>query len=221
MKKINYSTELANAIRHLLTTEKYVFNFDDDGFFNFSMRIDGNINTIHYFIYIHEKGYTVYAVSPINADKNDNRIMATMADFICRANYGLRNGNFELDMQDGEIRYKCFVDCQNTIPNAEIIKTSIFCPAAMFERYGKGFVEIMFGHISALKAIKKCEEDLSESDFDIDPDIDSESIDNSAEEQPNDCPDAKNADGMFERLFSKFGIPVDNQSNDDDDTTDT
>ena len=31
----------------------------------------------------------------------------------CRANYGLlANGNFELDMDDGEIRYKVFIDCR-------------------------------------------------------------------------------------------------------------
>ena len=30
----------------------------------------------------------------------------TTAEFICRANYGLPIGNFEMDFSDGELRYK-------------------------------------------------------------------------------------------------------------------
>lgn len=69
--------------------------------------------------------------------------MAIMAEFICRANYGLKNGNFELDMRDGEIRYKSFVDCEGLTPTTEMVRNSIHCPAAMFDRYGDGIVDII------------------------------------------------------------------------------
>jgi hypothetical protein len=37
-----------------------------------------------------------------------------VAEFITRANYGLRIGNFELDFGDGEVRYKTSIDYSGT-----------------------------------------------------------------------------------------------------------
>ena len=75
-----------------------------------------------------------------------------------QANYGLRNGNFELDMRDGEIRYKVFVDCDGVIPSREVIKGSIIIPAMMFERYSPGILDVVFKGVSAAEAIGQCEE---------------------------------------------------------------
>lgn len=87
-------------------------------------------------------------------------MMASMAEFVCRANYGLTNGSFELDMRDGEIRFKSFVDCEGTTPTAEMIRNSIHCPAAMFERYSAGIV--VLGNATVKEAIVKCEKSLPE-----------------------------------------------------------
>ena len=65
-------------------------------------------------------------------------MMASMAEFVCRANYGLVSGNFELDMRDGEIRFKRFAECEGITPTSEMVCNSIHCPAAMFKRYGAG-----------------------------------------------------------------------------------
>lgn len=83
--------------------------------------------------------------------------MSKMAEFVCRANYGLKNGCFELDMRDGEIRYKTFVPCNNITPSSEIIRRSIYCPASMFEQYSEGIISIIFGDTTAEEAIDKCE----------------------------------------------------------------
>ena len=80
-----------------------------------------------------------------------------MADFICRANYGMKNGNFELDMMDGEVRYKCYVDCDGALPCTDVIRNSVYCPAQMLERYGAGIVDIVCLDGSAADAISKCE----------------------------------------------------------------
>ena len=80
-----------------------------------------------------------------------------MAEFLCRANYGLANGNFELDFRDGEIRYKCFVNCDETVPGKETIKDSIYVPARMFTRYSEGILAVLFNMKSAEQAVKDCE----------------------------------------------------------------
>lgn len=153
-----YSAEIAGAVNKFLVDDDWRFDFNEgEGCFRFTLTLDGKLKEARYWILINEDDYTVYAYSPIGADKGDERMMSAMADFICRANYGMKNGNFELDMMDGEIRYKCYVDCDGALPCDDVIRNSIYCPAHMLERYGAGIVDIVCLDGSAGDAIAKCE----------------------------------------------------------------
>lgn len=179
MKKRTYSKSIANAINNFLTEDEWNFSFDEQrGLFKFGLCLKGKIKKISYVVDVKEDEYIVYAISPLGVDDDDEKMMASMAEFICRANYGLKNGNFELDMRDGEIRFKSFVDCEGITPTLEMVKNRIHCPAAMFDRYGVGIVDIIFGNTTAKDAIAKCEKTPAEElsailgeDIDGDEDI--------------------------------------------------
>lgn len=158
MKKKTYSKDIANAVCTVLKEDNWHFSFDDQrGVFRFGLSMKGKIKEINYIIYVKENDYTVYVGSPLGADEGDEKMMATMAEFVCRVNYGLKYGNFELDMRDGEVRFKSFVDCEGAIPTKEIVRNSVFCPAAMLEQYGEGIADIIFRNINAEDAVEKCE----------------------------------------------------------------
>ena len=158
MNDIAYSEDIVKAINTFLTEDNWNFYFDEKhGVFQFGLRIKSKIKKVNYRIYVAENDYMVYAISPLGVDEDDERMLAAMAEFICRANYGLVNGNFELDMSDGEIRFKCFVDCDNITPSTEVIRNSIHYPAAMFKQYGSGIADIIFGNASAKEAVANCE----------------------------------------------------------------
>ena len=158
MKEQTYSQNIANAIKEFLTNDDWYFSFDEKrGVFKFRLCLKGKINKINYLIRVRDDDYTVYAISPLGANENDEKMMATMAEFVCRANYGLKNGNFELDMRDGEIRFKCFVDCDAITPTQEMVRNSIHCPASMYDNYSDGIVGIIFGDLSAKEAEERCE----------------------------------------------------------------
>lgn len=158
MKEQTYSKNIANAINTFLTNDDWHFTFDEEkGVFKFGLSLKGKIKKIDYLIRVRDDEYIVYAISPIGANNNNEKMMAAMAEFVCRANYGLKNGNFELDMRDGEIRFKCFVDCDAITPTQEMVRNSIHCPAAMFNTYGDGIVGIIFGDLSAKEAVERCE----------------------------------------------------------------
>lgn len=158
MKERMYSERIADAINGYLAEDDWNFSFDKKhGLFKFGLSLKGKIKKIGYIIDVKENEYVVYAISPLGADEDDKEMMTSMAEFICRANYGLVNGNFELDMRDGEIRFKCFVDCEGITPTSAVVRNSIHCPAAMFERYGAGMVDIVFGNASAKEAVEYCE----------------------------------------------------------------
>ena len=50
-----------------------------------------------------DDSFVVYSIFPIKVPE-DKR--SEIAEFITPANYGLNHGNFEMDFDDGEIRYK-------------------------------------------------------------------------------------------------------------------
>lgn len=153
-----FSEDVANAIRDFLTVGNWSFSFDEQkGCFKFGMSGKGKIKNFTYIIVVQESDYTVYAVAPIGCDSGNAKMLSAMAEYICRANYGLRQGNFELDMRDGEIRCKSFVDCEGITPTSEMIRNSIHVPALMYLRYGDGIVDIIFGNATAEEAIRKCE----------------------------------------------------------------
>lgn len=155
-----YSNEIADSIREFLEKDDWHFSFDSDkGVFRFGVSVGNKLKNVSCRILVHDDCYTVYAVSPIGPDEDNKKMMNNMSEFICRANFGLRNGNFEMDFRDGEIRFKTFVNCGNDIkPASEIIKESIYTPVAMFDKYGSGITDIIFQDVAAAKAVTKCEE---------------------------------------------------------------
>lgn len=155
----DYSMDVANMVRDFLVNDNWKFSFDEErGVFKFGLTLKGKLKSIDYRIFICPTSYVVNAISPMGADKDSPDEMLAMADFICRANYGLRNGNFELDMRDGEISYKCFVDCDNLVPPNEIIRNSIYVPAAMFTRYAPGILAVSLTGASGQDAVELCED---------------------------------------------------------------
>lgn len=164
MKNNIYSKEIANAINNFLVNDDWNFSFDEEkGIFRFGVSLDSKIKKINYSVKVNAHGFTVYVISPIGVEEHDRDMMLNMAEFICRANYVLRSGNFELDMEDGEIRYKIYTDCDGgIIPTYEMVKNSIHCPAIMFDQYAPGIIDIIFGNVSAMDAIKRCEKSMEE-----------------------------------------------------------
>ncbi len=164
MREHTYSVKISNLIKEFLSMDDWHYSFDDrNGTFQFGLNISAKIKNIKYLVDVDEDSFIVYAYCPIGADTDNTEMMHRMSDFVCRANYGLKNGNFELDMRDGEIRYKCYADCENTLPSIEVVRTSIYFPAVMFERYGTGIAEIIFNNSTAQAAIAKSEGNMRSS----------------------------------------------------------
>ena len=163
MKKFNYSNEIVNVVKQFLTDDDWHYSFDEEcGIFDFGLNVRSKIQKIKYLIDVKEDEIVVYGICPIGADHDDEKMMAQMAEFICRANFGLKNGCFELDFRDGEIRYKSFIDCDEVLPSTEVVKNSIYCAAAMYKRYAAGITSIIFAGSSAKEAIAMCEKSSDE-----------------------------------------------------------
>jgi len=60
---------------------------------------------------------------------------AVMAEFVCRANYGMIIGNFELDMDDGEIRYKASADVEDVGLQPTMIRNLVYAACLTLDNY--------------------------------------------------------------------------------------
>ena len=160
---MSYSYEIAKVIKaHLDDQDMKLVGYDEeDGTFGFFMHIPAEICQTYYTIYVHDDSYTVLARCPIRPKQGDTAAMLALSEFVNRANHGLRNGNFEMDFDDGEIRYKSFVDCDDLIPSENVVRDSIAVAAAMLKRYAPGIIDVMYRGKDAKTAVKECEESNS------------------------------------------------------------
>jgi len=158
-----YSQDVAKAVRlfmtDFMTDGARAFTFDKkEGVFRATLNAGGDLRMLGCLIVVGEGYFRSYIVSPIGADPGDPAKLAAMSEFICRVNYGMRNGNFELDYSDGEIRYKSFVDCSGGItPSRDIIENSVIAGIEMTKRYFPGIKAVLFNGVSPKEAIEKCE----------------------------------------------------------------
>lgn len=152
-----YSDGIAEAVRCFLDSNGWCYSFDKrKGIFCFILKIGDSLRGIDYQIHIEKKDYIVYAYFPIGIPNQDRIMMTKMNEYISRANYGIKPGNFEIDLDRGEIRYKYYVCCEgNLIPNNDIIEESINVPGAMFRRYISGAIGVLFRNKSPADMVKQ------------------------------------------------------------------
>ena len=95
-----------------------------------------------------------YATAPV---KVPEEIRPDVAEFLTRANYGLRIGNFELDYADGEVRYKTSLDFEGERLTDNFIRNAIYPAVQTMDRYLKGLMTVTFGGRTPAEAIEEVE----------------------------------------------------------------
>lgn len=123
-----------------------------------------------------------YSYCPVKAPEDKRPILA---DFLTRANYGLYIGNFEMDFNDGEIRYKTSLDVEGNIgtdpadkpadgaapaepakkdgPAEEVqltfplMKRLVYNNVGVMDKYMPGIMAVVYGGASPTEAIAKVE----------------------------------------------------------------
>ena len=119
------------------------------------IKMEGVIGNLRLFIPVSEDSYLVYAT--LNGTP-ESEFYGNVAEYLHRANYGLRNGNFEFDYTDGEIRYKTFVNFEGIQLTMDVVADSILLPILMFEQYGKNLLQVMMGNGNPAELVREAEE---------------------------------------------------------------
>ena len=102
-----------------------------------------------------EKDWVIfYSYLPVNTPPEK---IQGMAEFITRANRGMRIGNFELDFDDGEIRYKTSIDIEGGELTDKMIDNLLRANLSTMNRYFPGMMELIYGQKTPRELVEKIE----------------------------------------------------------------
>jgi hypothetical protein len=82
----------------------------------------------------------IYSVCPFNVPEELRR---RMAELLTRANYGLVIGNFELDLDDGEVRYKTSIDYTGSELTEQLLSRALLANLHTMDSHLAAIVAIM------------------------------------------------------------------------------
>jgi len=81
-----------------------------------------------------------------------------VSEYLTRANYGLLLGNFELDLGDGELRFKCSVDLEGIEFSYPVYQNLLYVSVGMMDRYYPGLQRVIQGSADPAAAIADVEQ---------------------------------------------------------------
>ena len=131
-----------NAVKTFLDQHdlKYRAN-EEEGTIRLGINIPGKVRNVKVYIdFAYEDCYIVVCFLPNNAPE---QCYSEILRFINYINFGAKFGSFELDEEDGEIRFRMTVDCEDITPSSKMIEKSIFIPATMLKNYGEYMIDII------------------------------------------------------------------------------
>ena len=91
-----------------------------------------------------------YSVFPVHVPADKRGIVA---EFLTYANYGLIYGNFELNLDDGQIRYKTSVDVEGNGLSVNLLKPVGFINVTTLDRYFESLTGLIYKDIPVRDAL--------------------------------------------------------------------
>ncbi len=95
-----------------------------------------------------------YSVAP---DRVPEATRPAVAEYLTRANWGLMIGNFELDYDDGEVRYKTSLQLEEMTLTRDLLRPLVFDNVVVMDKYITGLDAVMNGRQSPVDAILAAE----------------------------------------------------------------
>lgn len=125
-----------------------------------SAEFQGEVGNYRLMATVDEDGelFQVLAMSPVLVPKGARPLIA---EALVRANYGLVLGKFEMDFEDGELRFQIGqVLTGGELPD-DVIERSFGAAMAMLDRYLPAFLSVIYGNELPKDAIRNVEGETS------------------------------------------------------------
>lgn len=149
--------ELVEVVKSFLDSIEWKYEYvEESTFFDTGSALDGAMDYARIIIDVDDDVVQCFTITKASAEKESVR--SAVSEFIARANYGLKLGTFELDWNDGEIRYRSYIDCEGgASPTKPQMENLLYVGPAMFERYGENLLAVINGEKTPAQAVADAE----------------------------------------------------------------
>ena len=161
---MDYSENLFELVKTYFEEDEAHYDVDEEnGYFVANYNVgnkdnESSISSCRLHILVHNEGITMrFAVRGFKAKEKTKPYVALLLAYI---NDSMRYGNFEMDMDDGEVAFKC----SNLLPpdmdySYEYFDRIICLGLSMLKKYADALVPIMLGYSQDCEAAYKCCQD--------------------------------------------------------------
>lgn len=154
------TADVIAAVENFFARDKVNYQpFNERNVAKATYSIDTKFRHIDVYFHAYNDKLVLHMILPLSADEEER---AKVAEFILRANYGLKVGGFDFDFNDGEISYRTSIYCGSdefVAPTYEQIDFALVIGMIMVEKYGDALVKVMFGILEPDDAIESVEND--------------------------------------------------------------
>lgn len=139
--------ELFDAVCGYMNEQKWRYEYNNEKtMIRTAMKLQCKLQTVRVLIAFGECEFAVFAIPSLSADANTN---AAVMEYITKLNLAMRNGNFLLNPDNGEVRYRTYVNARGMDSvSKEVIAEALLVPAMMLDRYGDGLAALIMGYSS-------------------------------------------------------------------------
>lgn len=118
--------------------------------------LQGEVGTYRFIAVVDEDGdlFQIFACSPVRIPEGARFLVS---EAITRANYGLRLGKFEMDFEDGEVRFQISQMLAEGVLHDEIIGRSFAAATAILDQYLPAVLSVVYGNEPPREAIRRVE----------------------------------------------------------------
>ncbi len=145
---------LLDAVVEYLDEEEFDYDVESDERVDLSFTSSNGVLVTWFSI--DEEDQVVLFVSRCPVFVPQERREAAM-EFLTRANFGLRLGHFEFDLDDGEVRYKTSIDVEGDRLTPVLVKRLVRPNLVTMDRYLPGLLRVVFGATTAAQEIAAIE----------------------------------------------------------------
>lgn len=148
---------LFRVLYKILSQNGWEFDFDNKNEI-IKLEIRGVNTNFHVFLLVDEEQESLLCNTHIS-QKIPYSKRLEVCDFMSRVNYELANGNFEMDMDTGEIRFRTFLDLSDADPSKDQILNIVGNGVQGFDTFYPGLMKLVYEDYSAEKAVAFCTEE--------------------------------------------------------------
>jgi hypothetical protein len=95
-------------------------------------------------VHVFDEDHRLVFISAFPALVDDERRPA-IGEFCNRANFGLAVGNFELDHEGGEVRFRTSLDTEGSEPDEALVRNAVVANVLTMDRYAPGLLAVLNG----------------------------------------------------------------------------